>query len=84
MTSLLRQVYVCLHNNFFMTSFSLTSLNVVLAAMMLTQSVQYTAGQRTIGVNLLWQVFFVDGTDGQVFTLPIFSMTSALVEKLAC
>ena len=51
--------------------------------MMPTQSVQYTAGKRTIGVNLLSQVFFVDRTDGQVFTLPIFSLTSALViEKI--
>ena len=33
---------------------------------MLTQSVQYTAGQRTIGFNLLWKVFFVDRTDGKV------------------
>ena len=28
--------------------------------------------------------FFIDRTVGQIFTLPIFSMTSALVEKLAC
>ena len=28
--------------------------------------------------------FFIDHTGRQVFPLPIFSMTSALVEKLAC
>ena len=44
---------------------------------------QYTAAQRTIGLNLLRKVFFVDRTDGQDFALPIFSTTSALVQKLA-
>ena len=46
-------------------------------------NVQYTNGQRTIGLNLLWKVFFANRTDGQVFTLPTFFITSAPVEKLA-
>ena len=50
MTRLLWQVYVCMHNSFFMTSLSVTSLSVVVRR--------------------------------QVFTLPIFSMTSVLVGKL--
>ena len=29
------------------------------------------------------QVLFLDRTDWQIFTLPIFSMTSVLVKKLA-
>ena len=45
-------------------------------------NVQYTDGQRTIRLNLLRKVFFANLTEGHVFTLPIFSMTSALVEKL--
>ena len=48
---------------------------------MFTHSVKYTAGTRTIGSNL---VSIVDREDGQVFILPIFFMTSALVGKLEC
>ena len=47
--------------------------------MMLTQSVLYTL----LASVLLGSIYFVDRTDGQVFTLPIFSMISAFVEKLA-
>ena len=67
---------------FFMTSLSLTSLSVVVRRHDAYTKCIIHVGRRTIGLNLLWQVFFVDRTDGQVFTLPIFSMTSALVEKL--
>ena len=48
---------------------------------MFTHSVKYTAGTRTVGSNL---VSIVDREDGQVFILPIFFMTSALVGKLEC
>ena len=79
-TSLLCQVYVTVYaQQFFMTIFSLTSLKLLFVAMLFTQRVQCTAGQRTIGLN-----FFVDHADGAVFTLSIFSTTSALVKKLAC
>ena len=54
--------------------------------MILTQSEQYTAGRRAIGLNLLWQVFFVDRTDGQDITdksLHASFPTNALViEKI--
>ena len=53
MTSLLCQVFVCMHNNFFMTSFFLTRLNVF-AAMMLIQSVYYTASKRTISIGSIY------------------------------
>ena len=63
------------------TSFSLTSLNVVVSF----HKVYNTPPANVlIGLNLLLQVFFVDLTDEEVFTLPIFSVTSELVEKLVC
>ena len=49
--------------------------------MIFTQSVRFTTAQRTIGINLLSKAFFVNRTDRQVFTLPIFSMTRAVTNK---
>ena len=68
----------------FYDKFSLTSLNLLFASMRLTQSVQNTTGQRTIEFSSIKSVYFdkfVDRTDGHAFTPPIFSMTSALVNK---
>ena len=67
MRNLLCHVYVCMDKNFW--------------KQVLLTDAQYTAGKRSIGINLMWQVFFVDRTDWR-FTLPIFSMTGLLVEKL--
>ena len=95
MTTLLCQVYVCMHNIFFTIRFSLTKLNVVVCRYdaytkciihhnVLLGSLAYIHyNVLYYWAHLLWQIFFVDRTDGQVFILPTFSMTSALVEKHA-
>ena len=64
-----------------MTSLSLTSLICPTSVHVQNfTNVQYMAGQRGIRLSLL---SLLAVTDGEVFTLPFFSITSVRVEKLA-
>ena len=70
-----------MHNNFFMTSFSLTSLNVVGS---LHKVYSTPLANVLLGSNYFDKFSLLTVTDEEILTLPIFSMTSAIVEKLAC